>query len=78
NQQYKEALEIAKEIIDYRNIKMIVANCYKEIGHDESAFKLCKEIANKKIEDSKKEKRFNEVEQLLRTTEDKFKNDLEI
>ncbi|CAG8695536.1 6103_t:CDS:1, partial [Cetraspora pellucida] len=54
--KYNEALDIAKEIPDnYRNIKIIMAYCNKEIGHDESAFKLYEEITNEKIEDLKKE-----------------------
>ncbi|CAG8766911.1 35212_t:CDS:2, partial [Racocetra persica] len=77
--KYKEALDIAKEIPDnYRNIKIIIAYCNKEIGYDESAFKLYEEITNKKIEDLKKEENFNKVEQLFRVTEDRFKNNLEI
>ncbi|CAG8660573.1 3454_t:CDS:2, partial [Racocetra fulgida] len=77
--KYKEALDIAKEIPDnYRNIKIIMAYCNKEIGYDEFAFKLYEEITNKQIEDLKKEEKFNKVEQDLRVTKDRFKNDLEI
>ncbi|CAG8470036.1 9815_t:CDS:2 [Dentiscutata heterogama] len=42
--------QIAKEILDdYKNIKMLIAYCYKKIDDEESAFKLYKEIANKNI-----------------------------
>ncbi|CAG8822479.1 27401_t:CDS:1, partial [Gigaspora margarita] len=48
--KYKDALKIAKEIPDdYKNIKMLMASCYKKIDDEESAFKLYKEIADKNI-----------------------------
>ncbi|CAG8848905.1 38409_t:CDS:1, partial [Gigaspora margarita] len=48
--KYQDALKIAKEIPDdYKNIKKLMADCYRKINDKESAFKLYKEIANKNI-----------------------------
>ncbi|CAG8856409.1 20979_t:CDS:1, partial [Gigaspora margarita] len=78
HKKYNEALNISKEIPnDYRNIKMIMANCYKEIGDEEYSFKLYEKISDEKIEVLKKYKKFNEAVQRLKET-NKFKNDPEI
>ncbi|CAG8716652.1 28752_t:CDS:2 [Gigaspora margarita] len=78
HRQYKNALKISKEIPnDYKNIKMLKPECYSKICDEESALKPYEEIANNKIKDSEKNKKFNKEVNCLKTMNN-VRNDFEI
>ncbi|CAG8831681.1 23597_t:CDS:1, partial [Gigaspora margarita] len=77
HRQYENVLKIAKEIPnDYKNIKMLKAECYSKICDKESALKLYEEIANNK-KDSEKNKKFNKEVNRFKTTNN-VRNNFEI
>ncbi|CAG8498277.1 29155_t:CDS:2, partial [Racocetra persica] len=46
--KYQDALKIVKEISnDYKNIKMLIANCYKKIGDKEKIIEIIKDAIEK-------------------------------